>query len=58
MAAFHVDYRVRLAAVIAALENARDERRDEDAAALELAATVLHQHVGELERTAPALRSA
>lgn len=48
MAAFHVNYRNRLAEVTAALESARRENRLLDAVALELALRVLDQHVGEL----------
>ena len=51
MSPFHVNYRSRLAQVSAALDAARQENRQTDALALELAMRVLHQHVGELHGT-------
>lgn len=55
MSVFHVNYRTRLAEVMAALTAARQENRLDDAAALELAALVLERHVGELDRRQVAL---
>jgi len=55
MSPFHVNYRSRLAEVLAALSNARQENRQHDAVALELAARVLERHVGEIESKRPAL---
>jgi hypothetical protein len=49
MSPFHVNHRVRLAEVIAALNAARHENRHADAQALELAARVLANHLGETD---------
>jgi hypothetical protein len=55
MSPFHVNYRARLAEVLAALTTARQENRLNDAVALELAARLLEGHVGEIESRRPAL---
>jgi hypothetical protein len=51
MSPFHVNYQNRLAEVTAALDTARREERIVDVQALELAMSVLDQHLGELRRT-------
>jgi hypothetical protein len=51
MSPFHVNYRSRLAEVSVALDEAKRENRYADAAALELALRVLHQHVRDLPGT-------
>lgn len=55
MSPFHVNYRARLAEVMAALTAARQENRLHDAVALELAARVLERHLGEIESRRAAL---
>jgi hypothetical protein len=55
MSPFHVNYRARLAEVLAALAAARQENRQDEAVALELAARLLERHVGEMESRRPAL---
>jgi len=55
MSPFHVNYRTRLAEVMAALTLARQENRLEDAVGLELAARLLERHVGEIETRQPVL---
>ena len=55
MSPFHVNYRSRLAEVLAALTAARQENRMDDAVALELAARLLERHVGEIDSKRPAL---
>jgi len=55
MSPFHVNYRSRLAEVLAALITARQENRLDDAVALELAARLLERHVIEIESKRPAL---
>lgn len=49
MSPFHVNYRARLAEILAQLDAARRDNRETDAQALELAASVLESHVGELD---------
>ena len=55
MSPFHVNYRARLAEVMAALTLARQENRLQDAVGLELAARLLEGHLGEIETRRPAL---
>ena len=55
MSPFNMNYRRRLAEVLAALAAARQENRLDDAVALELAARLLEGHVGEIESRRPAL---
>ena len=55
MSPFNVNYRSRLAEVLAALTTARQEHRLDDAVALELAARLLERHLGEIESKRPAL---
>lgn len=49
MSPFHVNYRTRLAEIVAQLDAARAENRHADAQALELAASVLVKHLGEID---------
>ena len=55
MSPFHVNYRARLAEVLAALSAARQENRLDDAVALELAARLLERHLGDIETRRPVL---
>jgi hypothetical protein len=55
MSPFHVNYRARLAEVLAALTSARQENRQHEAVALEMAAKVLERHLGEIESNRAAL---
>jgi hypothetical protein len=53
MSPFNVNYRARLVEVRAALTSARQENRQHDAVALELAARVLERHLGEIDTARP-----
>ena len=55
MSPFNMNYRARLAEVLADLTIALQENRLDDAVALELAARLLERHVGEIDSRRPAL---